>query len=105
MPTVICRDSLPGTFRRALSGKGQVRKAALAMGAVLFSLAGWAQMNTGQIVGIVKDPSGDVIPKAAVTATEQATQRKFTAETSDTGQYLLPQLPVGTYTLTAIAQG
>lgn len=95
----------PRTFCRTRSRKGQISKAALGLGAVLFSLASWGQMNTGQIVGMVKDPSGDVIPKAAVTATEQGTQRKFVAATNDTGQYLLAQLPVGTYTMTASAPG
>src|SRR5579872_1830166 len=73
--------------------------------ALLFSLAGFAQMNTGQIAGIVKDPSGDVISSASVTATEQGTQRKFTALTNESGQYLLPQLAVGEYALQVDAPG
>jgi hypothetical protein len=63
------------------------------------------QMNTANISGVVKDPSGLVIPKAAVVATQTGTQRKFTAVTNDTGEYLLSQLPVGDYELTVNAQG
>jgi len=61
-------------------------------------------MNTAEISGIVKDPAGEVIPNAAVVALNTATRLKFTAATNDAGEYLLTQLPVGSYSLTISAR-
>ena len=62
-------------------------------------------MNTAEITGQVKDPSGAIVPGAMVVATLVATQQKYTAISNDTGQYLLSQLPVGEYTVTINATG
>ena len=64
-----------------------------------------AQMNTAEISGMIKDPAGEVIPNAAVVAMNTATHLNFTAVTNETGEYLLTQLPVGSYSLTISAQG
>lgn len=64
-----------------------------------------AQMNTGELSGIVKDPAGEVIPNASVSALNTETHLKFTALTNGVGEYLLAQLPVGSYSLTVSAQG
>ena len=58
-----------------------------------------------EISGIVKDPAGEVIPNTAVVATNTATRLKFTAATNDSGEYLLTQLPVGSYSVAVSAQG
>jgi Carboxypeptidase regulatory-like domain len=71
----------------------------------LMATATSGQMNTADISGIVKDPSGQLVPNATVMATQTATDRKFTATTNSSGEYLLVQLPVGDYTLTASATG
>lgn len=63
------------------------------------------QMNTAEIAGQVKDPSGAVIAGATVIAIHTATQQKFSATTNDSGLYLLPQLPLGEFTLTVAASG
>ena len=78
----------------------------LLAGAVLL-MAGpvLAQMNTAEISGVVKDPSGSVIAGAMVVGTHVATQQRFSATTNDSGLYLLPQLPLGEYTLTVSAGG
>jgi hypothetical protein len=65
----------------------------------------FAQMNTAQISGQVKDPSGGTIAGATVEAVESDTQLRFTATTDASGEFLLPQLPVGEYDLTASATG
>jgi len=62
-------------------------------------------MNTGEIAGQVKDPSGAAIPGATVVATQTATQQKFNAVTNDVGLFLLPQLPLGEYEVTVTASG
>jgi len=62
-------------------------------------------MNTGEIAGEVKDPSGAAIPGAAVLATHTATQQKFNATTNEGGLFLFAQLPLGEYDLTVSASG
>ncbi len=61
--------------------------------------------TTGDIRGAVTDPSGAVVSGAAVTATlkGEGTERKATSDSS--GQYTLPTLPVGSYTVRIAAPG
>jgi Carboxypeptidase regulatory-like domain len=65
----------------------------------------FAQMNTAEISGIVRDPASEVIANAALVAINVATQLKFTSSTNGVGEYLLAQLPVGDYSLTVSAPG
>lgn len=58
-----------------------------------------AQNITATITGTVTDATGAVIPGATVTATNTATGLTRTAQSTGTGAYTLPQLPVGTYTV------
>ena len=74
-------------------------------GLLLMSMAAFAQMNTAEIGGIVKDATGLSIPSATVTALNVATQFRFSAVSNDTGQYQLLQLPAGQYALAAGAPG
>ena len=59
----------------------------------------------GSIFGTVKDPSGAVIPKATVTATDTDTGVKEIVSTNDAGAYSFAILPVGRYDLDIIAAG
>lgn len=59
----------------------------------------------GQILGTVRDPSGAVVPNAKVTATQQGTGFTRSTVTSSSGNYVLPNLTVGTYDVTAEAPG
>ena len=69
---------------------------------LLLAAAGaWAQMNTGEIAGSVQDPSGAVLPDAAISAEQFGTGQKFTAVSNSAGEYLFPQLAAGTYSLKA----
>ncbi len=58
-----------------------------------------------RIRGTVTDPSGAVVPNATVTATNESTGVKFVTKTQPNGDYLFPQLPVGTYTIAASTTG
>ena len=58
-----------------------------------------------RIKGTVTDPSGAVVPGAAVIATNTATGVKYPTKSSGSGDYYLPQLPVGTYSITVSAPG
>jgi Carboxypeptidase regulatory-like domain/TonB dependent receptor-like, beta-barrel len=62
----------------------------------------WTQA-VGTIVGSVTDPSGAVIAQAKVTATNVATGVSQFTMTTTAGTYAIPNLPVGTYTITAEA--
>jgi hypothetical protein len=64
-----------------------------------------AQIDTGSIVGTVKDQSGALLPGATVTATQQGTGAVQSAITSERGEYVLPNLKVGTYVVAAQLQG
>lgn len=63
------------------------------------------QQNTGTLRGTVKDPSGSVIQGATVTAVEKATSVPTATKTDSDGQYVLLNLPVGSYTLTITSNG
>jgi hypothetical protein len=70
----------------------------------LLPLRGIAQ-TTGDIRGIVKDPSGAVIVGAQITATLTAEGIERRAVSDATGEYTVPTVPVGTYTLRISAPG
>src|SRR5580693_1264720 len=61
-------------------------------------------MNTGEIAGSVQDELGGVLPGATVVAELAQTRQKFTTTSNSSGQYLLTQLPIGTYSLKVSAQ-
>ena len=66
---------------------------------MLGALCLFGQMNTGEIAGSVQDALGGVLPGATVVAEQAQTGQKFTTITNSSGQYLLTQLPIGTYSL------
>src|SRR6185503_11284575 len=80
---------------------GQAKLAALVLLGVL-CLAG--QMNTGEIAGSLRDALGGALPGGTVVAELTQTGQKFTTVSNISGQYLLTQLPIGTYTLKVSAQ-
>ncbi len=70
-----------------------------------FSLA-WSQGTTsGTMLGTVQDSTGAVLPGAEVTATRLDTGRSRTAISSDEGRYLLTNLGLGDYEITASLPG
>lgn len=72
---------------------------------VLLCLSAYGQRLDGTLRGTVKDPSGAVIPNADVTVTNQTTAVKQTTKSTSTGQYVFPNLQVGTYTVGVTAKG
>src|SRR5215471_16062174 len=57
----------------------------------------FAQTNMGTITGLVTDRSTAVLPGVTVTAKNTATGAEASTVTSSTGNYLIPNLPVGPY--------
>jgi outer membrane receptor protein involved in Fe transport len=59
-----------------------------------------AQTFRGTILGTVTDPSGNVISGATVKVHNTATGLERTVTTTADGTYTIPELPIGTYTVT-----
>ena len=79
----------------------------LLCGGVLVALTatGVLAQATAQITGIVKDPSGGVLPGASVTATQTETGFKREVVTDAEGLFSFPGIPVGPYRLEVMLQG
>jgi carboxypeptidase family protein/TonB-dependent receptor-like protein len=58
-----------------------------------------AQRDLGTILGTVTDPSGGIIPGAAVTLTEDATGLTYEIQTDAVGGYIRPALKPGVYSV------
>src|SRR6266851_435470 len=69
------------------------------------SLGAFSQIQNGQFTGTVTDPSGAAIANAKVIVTNVGTNLSVTTTTDQTGLYKFNELPVGTYRITAEAQG
>ena len=88
--------------------KKQIFTATLAVVAMVFSFLPFtslAQQATTSLTGVVTDPSGGVLPGAAVSITRQATGQTLATTTNARGQYLFSQLTPGTWTVTISAKG
>lgn len=70
----------------------------------LTTLAMSQSLTSGDITGVVTDPSGAVISGANVTLTSNATHAQQTQTTSAQGAYRFSLLPPGSYTLSIAAQ-
>src|SRR5438309_2254145 len=64
-----------------------------------------SQASTGQIVGTVKSPVGELVPGATITVTNPATGLSRTSTTNDQGGFTAVNLPSGEYTIDVEAQG
>ena len=73
---------------------------------LVFCLYGaWAQVSTGTIVGTVEDSSGAVIPNAEISIRQIATGEVRVSRTNGTGEFNVPFLQPGGYSVTATAGG
>jgi len=70
---------------------------------VAASAAAFAQ--TATVMGTVTDPTGSVVPNAAVTITNTGTNVKRVVLTNTAGNYIAPQLTIGSYNVRAEAAG
>ncbi|MFS8086106.1 MAG: carboxypeptidase regulatory-like domain-containing protein, partial [Acidobacteriota bacterium] len=64
-----------------------------------------SQATTGQIVGTVKNPAGELGPGATVVVTNPATGLARTSTTGDQGEFRAVSLPPGEYTVEVTAAG
>ncbi|MCA1607495.1 MAG: carboxypeptidase-like regulatory domain-containing protein, partial [Acidobacteria bacterium] len=64
-----------------------------------------AQTFTATLTGAVTDPNGAVVPNVQVVATNQGTKLEYTAQTSESGVYTIPFLPIGNYVISVESTG
>jgi hypothetical protein len=62
------------------------------------------QLDRGAMTGAVTDSSGAVVPGARVTITNSGTKATYQTGTTGTGQYHMPTLPAGVYSVAFEAQ-
>ncbi len=74
---------------------------------LMLSLSGplAAQSNTGRLLGTVVDAQGGVIPGVTITLMDNQTKRERQLISDDVGNFLIPQLDTGSYTVTAMQPG
>lgn len=68
--------------------------------ALCLAVACSAQVDRSALSGTVTDASGRVLAHAHITAVQGSTQLRRETESTSTGSYDLPELPVGVYTIT-----
>jgi hypothetical protein len=64
-----------------------------------------SQASSGQIVGTVKNPNGELVPGASVKVTNPATGLSRTATTGEQGDFRIVSLPPGEYSIDVTATG
>jgi hypothetical protein len=82
-----------------------MRDSQIVVYALFFSGAAFCQEYRATISGAVTDPSGSAVPKATIVATETRTNSKAKSISDNQGQYTIPFLAPGEYSLTAEAPG
>src|SRR4051794_14610444 len=71
---------------------------------VIGGVIAWGQ-TTATIVGTVTDPSGAVVPNVSITVKSEGTGLTRKTLASQSGNFAVPLLPVGVYSVTAEAAG
>jgi len=86
---------------------GFPRRILLSFSVFVFSTTAFAQTQAinGSIRGRITDPAGAAVPQAAVNATNSGTGYSRDVESNEDGYYVIPNLPLGSYTLTVKKEG
>src|ERR1044072_2644506 len=72
---------------------------------LLFGPTLFGQARIGSVQGVVKDPTGALVPNASVTATQPVTGYRQTTQTDAYGAFKLVNIPFNTYKVRAEASG
>lgn len=72
---------------------------------VAFATSALAQIATTSLRGVIHDPSGAVVSGATVKLLNTGTSQTFTTTADASGEYLFPQIPPASYTITVSATG
>jgi outer membrane receptor protein involved in Fe transport len=73
--------------------------------ACVLATPAFPQSITASLEGVVHDSTGAVIPGAAVSVVNAATNAKYTLATGPAGRFLAPSLPPGSYVIVVEAAG
>jgi hypothetical protein len=71
----------------------------------LLSGAAFAQQTTGNVRGLIKDPTGAVVASAKVTILDKKTNNALTTQSTSSGEYEFKNLPIGDYQITVETEG
>ncbi len=71
----------------------------------LFAVASFAQSANTSLRGVIKDPTGAMVPGATITLSNGATGETLKATSKSTGEYQLLQIPPAKYVITVTAAG
>jgi len=83
-----------------------MKRLVVAVLAILLSASSaFAQFDTAQISGVIQDSTGAVLPGVDVTLKNTGTNNEQRAVTNEAGLYTFPNVPVGTYNVTAALSG
>ncbi len=77
----------------------------LGAGSAFITIAHSQAVSNAKLHGVVTDATGAIVPHAVITATLAESGQSATAVASDSGTYVLPTLPVGTYSVKITAPG
>ena len=69
----------------------------------MFATAAFGQTNAGSVTGVVTDAQHAVVPGANVALESKTTGLKLESQTTSSGSYSFPNVPVGDYTVTITA--
>src|SRR6476646_1831373 len=82
-----------------------VLRISVCMALSAFVTTSYAQNVTGSIVGMVRDPTGAVVPGATVRAINTGTSASFQGTSNAEGQYAIRTIPIGEYKMEVEASG
>jgi len=106
MPRLHSSRPLPELPNRAGSaGAGFVSTFVVGLLLLLFGTVLWAQQTTADILGTVMDMSGGVLPGVKISVHNLGTGADYAATSDNAGNYAVPLLPVGRYSMKAVASG
>src|SRR5215470_15712182 len=94
---------IPGCGGRAMKRSRRISIWFIVLG--LAAAPSFAQVDTGAILGTVRDPSGGVLPGATVTLTHKQTGIATRTTTDTRGNYEAVGLAIGTYNVIVTLQG
>ena len=77
----------------------------LLLAGILSISAAGQSLVSGDVTGIITDPSGAVVPNATVTLKNNGTGQQQTTATNNSGVYRFSLMPPGQYTVSASASG
>jgi len=91
---------------RKLAARVKTRQlVALAAFSLALPISTWAQVETGQITGVVLDPAGGAVAGATLKAVKADTSAMRQAKSGSGGVYAIPNLEPGVYDVTVASPG